>query len=416
LDKLSALRKRAEKKLKKKTTPSNLSCIYANKPAHELAAHRSECEKQNEERLKAREGVETSSRRREAEEQVLRSKNDWEKTFNAVPDSICILDVQYRIVQVNKAMAERLGLSPEQCIGLTCFKAVHGKESPAKYCPHSQTLKDGLPHTIELYEENLGGYFMVSTSPLTDIRGKVVGSVHVARDITERKQAEEARKASERRLKASLREKDTLLKEVHHRVKNNLQLISSLLSLQCAQIKDKKAIEMLRESQDRIRSLAMIHEKLYRSKSLVGVDASQCVRDLVSHLLSVYKMKDTPVKVQFSVDDIFFGIDTAVPCGLVINELVSNALKHAFRGRRNVTNSINIEFHRYRRMYRLVISDNGIGFPGGLNFRKTGSLGLQLVVALVKQMGGRISLKCKNGTRISVTFGGTKAKNSVVKP
>jgi two-component sensor histidine kinase len=250
--------------------------------------------------------------------------------------------------------------------------------------------------------------------PVLKKNGTVREWIGTCTDITEQKLAEEARAATERQLKASLGEKDILLKEVHHRVKNNLQLISSLLRLQSDKINDKKALDMLRESQDRIRTLAMIHEKLYRSESLASIDIAQCIRDLCSHLLSLYNSVDNHVKVQVSVDDISFGLEMAVPCGLVINELVSNALKHAFQVNRKGMNIIDITLRSYRGKYRLVVSDNGIGFPCRLNFRKTSSLGLQLVVSLVKQMGGRISVQCEKGTKISITFGEPKLKDSGV--
>ena len=140
--------------------------------------------------------------RKQTEGKIVRAKEEWEHTFDAVPDLIAILDRQFRITRVNKAMADRLGLAPAECIGQTCYRAVHGTEEPPSFCPHAQLLKDGQRHEVEVYEEGLGGTFVVTASPLMDANGQVTGSVHVARDISERKRADEALRSSRERLRA----------------------------------------------------------------------------------------------------------------------------------------------------------------------------------------------------------------------
>ncbi len=137
--------------------------------------------------------------RKRAEEEVMRAKEDWERTFDAVPDLIAILDRDYRIVRVNKAMADRLGVTPAECIGLRCYQAVHGASEPPLFCPHRQLLEDGIEHTAEFHEERLCGDFLVSVSPLLGPVGELVGSVHICRDITERKRAENTLRESEER-------------------------------------------------------------------------------------------------------------------------------------------------------------------------------------------------------------------------
>ena len=135
--------------------------------------------------------VATAMERKIKENEIIQAKDDWEKTFDAVPDLIAILDHQHRVVRVNTAMSDRLGLTPEECIGLPCYRAVHGANKPPYFCPHSQLLNDGLEHTTEVHEDSLGGHFIVSVSPLNNLDGKLIGSVHVARDITKRKKVEE---------------------------------------------------------------------------------------------------------------------------------------------------------------------------------------------------------------------------------
>ena len=210
----------------------------------------------------------------------------------------------------------------------------------------------------------------------------------VAFDITESKRAEEI-------VKSSLREKELLLKEIHHRVKNNLQITSSLLRLQAAKIADAAVRQLLRESQDRIRSMALVHEMLYRSQDLARVDFPQYVRALVPQLFRSYNAGGR-VRYRVELDEIVFGVDLAVPCGLIINELVANALKHAFPGDRRGEICVRMRLEQDR--YRLSVEDDGIGFPAGLDFSQTGTLGLQLVRTLTEQVGGRLQQKVGQGT------------------
>jgi PAS domain S-box-containing protein len=235
----------------------------------------------------------------------------------------------------------------------------------------------------------------LSLRPIRDSRSGIIGVVAVARDITDGKIAE--------RLKASLREKELLLKEVHHRVKNNLQVISSLLNLQARHVVDPRALELFKESQNRVRSIALFHEKLYQAKDLGHVEAFEYLNTLIANLLAAYGAKPTAVSLEVEREDILLGVDVAIPLGLVLNELISNALKHAFPdGRRG---QIRVQLGRCDKdRYRLVVSDNGVGFPADLDFRNAPSLGLQLVCTLVDQLAGTIELIGAPGTTFNVTF------------
>jgi len=235
----------------------------------------------------------------------------------------------------------------------------------------------------------------LSLRPIRDSRSGIIGVVAVARDITDGKIAE--------RLKASLREKELLLKEVHHRVKNNLQVISSLLNLQARHVVDPRALELFKESQNRVRSIALFHEKLYQAKDLGHVEAFEYLNTLIANLLAAYGAKPTAVSLEVEREDILLGVDVAIPLGLVLNELISNALKHAFPdGRRG---QIRVQLGRCDQdRYRLVVSDDGVGFPADLDFRNAPSLGLQLVCTLVDQLAGTIELIGAPGTTFNVTF------------
>ena len=202
-------------------------------------------------------------------------------------------------------------------------------------------------------------------------------------DITERKLAHD-------KLQDALNEKEMLLKEVYHRVKNNLQVVSSLINLQARNVKNEVTAAQLKQSADRIKAMALLHEKLYQSKDLAKIDFNEYIRSLVDHLLFGYGAPSGKIKINLKVDNIFLDVDTAIPCGLIINELVSNALMHAFPDDRH--GEIGISFTQDQAEFILTISDNGIGFPAGLDFKKSSSLGLQLVATLSNQLMGRLSL------------------------
>lgn len=221
-------------------------------------------------------------------------------------------------------------------------------------------------------------------------------------EINRREGVENARILGVEKIESSLKEKEVLLKEIHHRVKNNLQIISSLLNLQSGYIKDKDSIEIFKESQNRVRSMALIHEKLYQSKDMSQIDFSEYVSELVSNLFSSYSLNSALITLHQNINDILLEIDIAINLGLIINELVSNAFKHAFpEGRKgNLYISIKKDEHKYE----LIIEDDGIGFSSEIDFRKTESLGLQLIITLVEQIGGEIFLFSDNGTKFVIKF------------
>ncbi|HET7152482.1 MAG TPA: PAS domain S-box protein [Candidatus Kapabacteria bacterium] len=209
-------------------------------------------------------------------------------------------------------------------------------------------------------------------------------------------------KTHEQEIKKSLDEKTILLKEVHHRVKNNLQIITSLLNLQAGYITDKEALALFLESQSRVKSMALIHENLYQSNDLANIDFHEYVCSLAAFLTQSYGHPGN-ITLDIDVKNIYLSIDIAIPCGLIVNELVSNAFKYAFRGRDGGTIRINLEEHTGD-TYILCVADNGAGFPENINFRDTTTLGLQLVTALTSQLRGKIQLLNGQGTTFTVTF------------
>jgi len=299
------------------------------------------------------------------------------------------------------------------------------------------------PNEIEYrFKKDTETYVWLETvgTPIFNHENEHMGFVCGTRDIDYRKHAEE-------QIKASLEEKKVLLKEIHHRVKNNMQVISSLLSLQSRYIKDDNYRDIFKESQDRVRSMAMIHENLYRSENLARINIEKYIQKLVSGLFNSYGIKSGLIISKINVESVMLDIDSAIPCGLILNELVTNSLKHAFPANvvrkfedKNQGNEvfpdsknkdfegssipvnivhgqtdlkfnspedygeISIEMLQEGNSLKMIVGDNGIGFPENIDFKNTESLGLQLVNTLVKQLNGSIELENGNGTKFIIKF------------
>jgi PAS domain S-box-containing protein len=237
----------------------------------------------------------------------------------------------------------------------------------------------------------------LSLSPINDGAGQVIGASRIARDITQRKRAEA-------QLTASLKEKEVLLKEIHHRVKNNLQIISSLLNLQSHYIEDPRALEMFRESQDRLKSMALIHEMLYQSKEIAKIEFNEYVRNLLSMVYRSHRPTSKAIKLDVQVDPVFLSMDIAVPVSLILNEMVSNSLKHAFKERN--AGLVEIRFKKEENgRFLLVVSDDGVGLPRDFSLESTPSLGLRLVKILTAQLRGNLTFRSQVGTELRVDFG-----------
>lgn len=227
--------------------------------------------------------------------------------------------------------------------------------------------------------------------------GQITHYQGIVIDITERKHAEE-------RIKASLREKEVLLKEIHHRVKNNLQVVSSLLYLQGQKLQDPEAQALFVESQNRICSMALAHEQLYKSQNLADVSLTEYVNNLVSHVQQAYMEPDTYHECRVDIDNLTLDIEKVVPCGLLITELLSNVFKHAFPDARCGT--IDVTLSRQGGRLLLSVADDGVGLPEELDYRNAQTLGLQLVSALVAQLDGSLEVKRDAGTRFTISFPG----------
>jgi two-component system response regulator len=239
---------------------------------------------------------------------------------------------------------------------------------------------------------------------ITDSSGKPLRIVGTEQDITEQKIAEE-------KIKSSLKEKEILLQEIHHRVKNNLQVISSLLRLQSRYIKDQEAIDIFKETQNRVRSIAILHEKLYQSDDLAKIKFDEYVRILAEDLLYFYELDKGNIKMDIDVEDVSLNIETAIPCGLLIDEMVANSLKYAFPDER--IGEIKIELHSDENSFNLMVSDNGVGIPNNIDTEKSDTFGMQLIKYLTKQLKGTMELDKSNGTKYNLIFNELEYKDRV---
>lgn len=304
-----------------------------------------------------------------------------------------------RFADVNNSACEQLGYSPQEMLEMSIDDII-----PPEKIDYMRNIISNLIDRKHLqsrqiietfFKRNDDSQFNVEISISSVQFSEDLYVVMVARDITERKEFENA-------LKASLEEKEVLIREIHHRVKNNMQIISSLLNLQKQYVHDEEAVDVLKESQNRVKSMAMIHEKLYKSRNFSEINFADYIRSLVDDLFFSYGVDPNQIKKTIILEEVMMGLETAIPCGLIISELVTNTLKYAFPNHRK--GEFKMELHDIDGWYHLIISDDGVGMPPNVGFYETETLGLQLVKSLVNQLEGTVKLVRNNGTEFKIVF------------
>jgi PAS domain S-box-containing protein len=346
------------------------------------------------------------NRQQQAEQALRDRENELRLIMDTVPALISYVDSEYRYRRVNKTYERWLGITAEEVCGRH-VREILSETSWQAVRPNIERALAGerVSYQVELSFGGGGPRWLESTYvPDRDEAGRVCGFVVHAVDIGEMKKAEE-------QIKRSLREKEALLKEIHHRVKNNLQIVHSMLNLQLPFIKDEQAVELFKESQNRIYSMALIHEKLYQSESLVKIDLAEYIRSLTANLFLSYGVSERAIRLQISVEDVTLNIDTVIPCALIINELVSNSLKHAFPAPIGPAAAIRVGLRREADgQFLLAVGDNGVGLPEGFDIQRSESLGLKLVGVLVRQLQGTVRLGTRGGTEFAIAFKAIKGK------
>jgi PAS domain S-box-containing protein len=319
-----------------------------------------------------------------------------EFSLDQINDSVFLTRSDARFFYVNQAACRTLGYSREELLQLT----VHDLDPnypPDNWEQHWQYLRQQGSFLEESVNRHRDGYeFPVEISTTMVEFGGQEFKCTVVRDIRDRKRVEE-------QLRNSLEEKELLFREVHHRVKNNLQIISSIFSLQRQYIDDPRVLSVLAESRDRIYSMALIHEQLYRSSLLTRIDLKDYIHNLSQSLLKSYNINPDRIQIHLNIADVSLDVDTAIPCGLIINELITNALKHAFPAK--AIGHIQIDFLPIDDCtICLTVRDTGIGLPESFDSQHTNSLGLRLVRALTRQLCGDMNAYNDNGTVFQLTF------------
>ncbi len=338
------------------------------------------------------------TRRKEAEDNMQREHDLLEAVVEGTSDVVYIKDKDLRYVKLNSAGESFLGIHKGMAIGHR-VQELAIQEWAVKVREHElRVLATGRWESVEHVIPTPGGaksIWLANRGPWRDSSGTVIGVIGISRDITELKLTEE-------RVRASLVEKEVLLKEIHHRVKNNLQVISGLLYLKSEHVDLPEVKEALQESRGRVQSIALIHEQLYKAADLAQVDFAEYFAPWKEHAMELLGADPQRIRVVCDIDPVLLAVDQAIPCALIMNELVSNAVKYAFPGTR--LGRVEVQLKMMRDACRLSVADDGVGLPESCSLEQTPSLGLHLVGILTRQLKGAATIDRSAGTRIQVQF------------
>ncbi len=346
--------------------------------------------------------------RKDAEKKVVRSKEELadlnsylETIINSSPFAIFDLNPAGEVKSVWNPAAERIyGWNREDVIG-KALPSAPSEEYEGREVINERVLSGEVINEIELKGVRKDGSLfdiLMGAAPLYNSQGKIEGVMSASVDIT-------AMVEAEKQIKASLKEKEVLLREVHHRVKNNLQIISSLMSLQSRYVRDKTALKMFRESKNRVRAMSLIHEQLYQSPDLNQISFGDYIERIAQQLFRFYEADVNGVQLEVNVDELFLNLDTSIPLGLIVNELVSNSLKHAFPDDKG--GKVSIQLLTQDKKNILIVADDGIGLPSDFDIsNSTDSLGLHIVQTLTLQLRGTLDIKKSPGAQFKITFTG----------
>lgn len=393
-----------------------------------------------------------------AEEAIRNSERQLRDIINFIPDATFAINREGKIIAWNRAIEKMTGVRAQDMLGKGDHEygiPFYGERRPIlidlvlkeddeikKKYPAIE--KKGDKFISEIFIQRLyggkGAHLWFIVSPLYDTQNNVIGAIESIRDVSDRKRAEEAlrtlteeladkvkertselektnvllegeiryHREAEHRIQQSLDEKVILLREIHHRVKNNLQVIISILNLQSRYVRDSKSIEALSDCQNRVKAMAMVHERLYQTHDISRINVSGYIRDLTQILFHFYGFSLKSINLDIDVENISVDINTAIPMGLIINELFSNALKYAFPEGR--PGKISVKIKKDGDMISVVFADDGVGIPADLDWRNSPSLGLKLVISLVEQLMGTIEMHRDNGTRFDILLKEKKSR------
>jgi PAS domain S-box-containing protein len=345
--------------------------------------------------------LEDITEQKQARTALEESEARYKLLFESIHDGVVVHEIRADgrpgpFLEVNPTFCQMTGFTRKELLGMSPDDLAENEDQKDFVNIRNTLLGGGAAFFERVLTTKAGSSISCEMKAHSFQMGEQSVVLSVVRDITERKQAQD-------RIRDSLVEKETLLREIHHRVKNNLQVISGLLNLQSHYIDDENIKTIYKESQNRIKTMALIHEELYQREDLARINLAEYIRSLTNNLLASYDMTGRRVKLALDLSDLDISIDTAIPCGLIVNELVSNALKHAFPGKKRGEIKVSLNPVTGSR-YELAVRDNGVGLPDGLDIKKTGSLGLRLVSILAEQLGGELHFENDKGAAFSLLF------------
>ncbi len=377
------------------------------------------------------------------QKQMIRALTETKKRqtliLDATTEMFAYYNTDFKVQWANKASADSVGLAPAELIGKHCYEVWQMRDAPCEECPLLTVLETGEPAEAEM-EAVDGRIYQIRGYPITDNQGAVTALVEFGRDVTKDRRAEEnlkksyqklqesqlasinlmedlqkevhERKLAEDKISASLKEKEILLREIHHRVKNNMQIIISLINLQQNQLRDDTQHTFFEESKNRIFSMALVHEQLYESENLSRIELLEYIKSLVQNIKHSSGERSDRITFDISIPHVYLTIDKAIPCGLIANELITNSLKHAFPGRRKGRIEISVNKNNGP-LCSLQIKDNGVGLPEDVDVKKSSSLGLVLVSLLTEQLDGTVRIDRTGGTTFTIEFDAEKCSEEI---
>jgi two-component system, sensor histidine kinase PdtaS len=385
------LRKRAEKVLQKRP-PDNFELAKLSKEEmqsliHELQVHQIELEMQNDELCRTQLDLEAT-------------RVKYTDLYDFAPVGYFTVREKGMIEQANLTGAALLGIDRQSLIGKSLTRFVSMEDQDTFYLHCLQVLKKNGNHTCEIKMINYDKTPFYAQLESIAVRGEdeTAAKLRTAiTDITDRKMMDQ-------QLQASLKEKEVLLQEVHHRIKNNMQVMISMIDLQCEKIEDKQICDELDKIVDRINSMVLVHDQLYKSKDFLKVDISKYINRIAQNLFVSHGVDTAKISLKIGKSDIALSLDSAISCGLIITELITNSLKYAFP--KNRKGEIRVEFgYLGDGQLEMRMSDDGVGMPAYFDFRDSDTLGIKIANALAEhQLGGTITLDSTNGTKFLIRF------------
>lgn len=382
----------------------------------QLALHRENLERMVEERtrelgeinLKLSQEIDV---RKKIYKNLLNNEKRLESIINGSPLPAFVIGTEHEVVYWNLALEKFTGIRKQDVVGTSNhWQVFYPEERPcmadllldgnwkgilkwySNQHMHSEMV-DNVYSATGFFPHLKGGRWLYMTAfPILDTDGRIIGAVETLEDITQQVEYKE-------KLESSLEEKEILLKEIHHRVKNNLQIISSLISLQSNRVDDEETLHLFLKTRNRIQSMALVHEKLYQSGDFTRINLAEYIQDLVLNILKSYQSSER-ITLEMDCEPVWININTAIPCALIINELVTNSVKHAFP--HDKTGKIIIKLHQKDDQIIITCTDTGVGLPEDINLLQTSTLGLKLVQALTQQLKGKIKILSTPGTSFEI--------------